>query len=89
MDVTKLKRSGACSDALAWLETQPNAATAWNACERGDWMLWILGKLCKRGTKLHRTVVLAACDCAELSIQYVTTGDLRPSSAIEIGRAHV
>lgn len=25
-----------------WLETQPDAQTAWQNCKRGDWMWWVL-----------------------------------------------
>jgi hypothetical protein len=31
-----------CCDAVEWLEKQPDAQTAWNTCERGDWMWWAL-----------------------------------------------
>jgi len=31
-----------CFDAVEWLEKQPDAQTAWNTCERGDWMWWAL-----------------------------------------------
>lgn len=41
----KLLSLNACSDAREWAEQQPDAQTAWNTCERGDWMLWLLGKL--------------------------------------------
>ena len=34
-----------CTDALAWLRTQPDAKTAWEKSERGDWMLYHAGKL--------------------------------------------
>jgi len=31
-----------CSDAIAWLEKERDAATAWQNCQRGDWMWWTL-----------------------------------------------
>ena len=34
-----------CADALAWLRTQPDAQTAWDKSERGDWMLYHAGRL--------------------------------------------
>ena len=42
-----LTRIGACKEAKNWLdaEERPTAQAAWDACERGDWMLWILGRL--------------------------------------------
>lgn len=32
---------GACAEGLSWLEGK-NGQSAWDACERGDWMLWVL-----------------------------------------------
>lgn len=31
-----------CDDAVTWLENQPDIETAWETCERGDWMIWAL-----------------------------------------------
>lgn len=31
-----------CETAVAWAETQPDFASAWVACERGDWLAWLL-----------------------------------------------
>ena len=31
-----------CQDAIDWLETQPDLATAWETCPRGDWLWWAL-----------------------------------------------
>lgn len=35
---------GACDEAIMWANSQPDFATAWQTCERGDWMLWIAAK---------------------------------------------
>ena len=37
-----LSREGACQEAVAWTATQPDRQTAWDSCDRGDWMLWLL-----------------------------------------------
>ena len=58
-----LVRLGACGEAVEWAKTQPSLKTAWNTCERGDWMLWLAARI---GVD-RRAIVLAACDCAELS----------------------
>ena len=34
-----------CAEAAEWLETQPDIATAWDCCQRGDWMMWLLTNL--------------------------------------------
>ena len=31
-----------CANAITWLNTQRDAATAWQNCQRGDWMWWTL-----------------------------------------------
>ena len=31
-----------CADAITWLNTQRDAATAWQNCQHGDWMWWTL-----------------------------------------------
>ena len=45
MKTTKLEKLNACSDARAWVLTQKDYKTAWQNCERGDWMLWLVKKL--------------------------------------------
>ena len=71
---------GACSEALAWLRTQPDAATAWEACERPDWLIWWL----KRQPATDRkTLVRIACACARTALRFVPEGEERPLFAIE------
>jgi hypothetical protein len=79
----KLIELDACEEARVWAEGK-SLAKAWNTCERGDWMLWLAGRLCDR-----KIVVLAACDCAELSLKHVPEGEDRPRKAIETARAWV
>ena len=31
-----------CSEARAWLDSQPDIQTAWKNCPRGDWLWWAL-----------------------------------------------
>lgn len=71
-----------CGYAKDWAKKQKSAASAWATCERGDWMLWLLGKWCDSDVQ-HRRIVLAACDCARLSLKYVEPGEERPLRAIE------
>ena len=72
----KLKAFGACNKAVEWARTQPSATAAWKACERGDWMLWLLGERC-RTTAQHRRLVLAACDCAATALKYIPKDEKR------------
>lgn len=53
---------GACEEARAWAGDR-DPRTAWAECERGDWLLWLAG----RAGIDRRTLVQAACDCAELA----------------------
>jgi len=41
----KLAALTPCSPAVEWAREQPSEATAWQTCQRGDWMLWLVGKL--------------------------------------------
>jgi hypothetical protein len=87
----KLSRVGACEEAREWARTQPDAETAWNNCERGDWMLWIIGRTAagKPWSEERKPLVLAACKCARLALKYVPKGEKRPRKAIETAEAWV
>ena len=82
--ITYLKKQGPCHDAIVYAKGFKTLQETWDACERGDWMLWILGKQSgKPGTKSRKKLVLTACKCARLSLKYVTKGDKRPLKAIQ------
>lgn len=73
-----------CEDALTWARSQDTAEAAWTACERGDWMLWLLGKLSGAPESDGRKkLVLAACECARLALPYGRDGKHSPRIAIE------
>ena len=76
IDLTKMR---ACGDAAEWVAAQPDDRTAWETCERGDWMLWLAARV---GVSLE-DVVLAACACARLALRHVPEGEERPRIAIE------
>ena len=84
MKTLELKSLGACKEAVDWVATQPDAATAWRTCQRGDWMLWLAGRLSgKPWSVKRRRLVLCACECARLALKYVRPGEDRPRLAIE------
>ena len=86
MDVSKLKALGACSEGVEWAESQVDDASAWAACERGDWMLWLLSH--KTGGPWgegRKALVLTACECARLSLRY--TKDPRALKCVEVVEA--
>jgi hypothetical protein len=77
-----------CSDAAKWLAEQKTPAPAWKDCQRGDWMMWILGKLSgEPGSDARKKLVLCACECARLALPHVKAGELRPLKAIETAEA--
>ena len=56
----------ACQLAVDWCRTQPDLATAWAACERADWMLWLAGRLSgPAGDPRRITLALACADCTD------------------------
>jgi hypothetical protein len=84
MKTTKLEKLNACSSALRWVSEQKNQQQAWDDCKRGDWMLWLLGKLSgEPESKKRKKLVLTACECARLSLHLVEDGEERPRIAIE------
>ena len=77
----QLKSMRACPDAVEWVGRR-GLRTAWRDCKRGDWMLWLAGRL----DIDRKLLVLAACDCAETALQYVPDGEDRPAAAIQTAR---
>ena len=81
-----------CGEALRWLRTQPDAATAWATCQRGDWMLWIAGKLSGEvGFASRLKLVGAAADCAATALPLYESnhpGDSRVRDCIDACRGH-
>ena len=77
----------ACPEAREWASGK-SLAVVWKTCKRGDWLLWLCGKMAdKPNWPTREEVVLAACDCAELSLKYVPEGEERPRKCIETTRA--
>jgi len=77
---------GACQEAVIWAKGKSLAQT-WRTCKRGDWLLWLCGKMVdKPNWPTRKQIVLAACSCAETSLKYVPSGEDRPRAAIETAR---
>ncbi|MCK5022761.1 MAG: hypothetical protein KAS04_01175, partial [Candidatus Aenigmarchaeota archaeon] len=86
--IVYLRKLGACPQAVEWAKDYPTLQQAWNNCERGDWMLWLVGK--QSGppkSKSRKKLVLTVCKCARLSLKYVTKGEKRPLKAIQTAEA--
>jgi len=82
--IRKLMKIKACKKAVSYARQQPNWQAAWDKCERGDWMLWLLGKLSGPSeSKSRKKLVLTTCKCARLSLKYIPKKEKRPLVAIE------
>lgn len=58
-----LRKLGACSEAMEWLRSLPkgtSAQQAWEACPRGDWPLWLAGRVGIERAALVRAAAAAA-----------------------------
>ena len=75
---TKLLELHACEEAIEWAGDK-SPKEVWNTCERGDWMLWLAGKLDVDG----KLLVKAACACAREALVHVPDSESRPRIAIE------
>jgi len=74
---TKLELFNPCAEALEYARSKPSFAAAWRDCKRGDWMLWILGRLSGPPDSVSRkALVAAAVDCAALARKH-TSGKTR------------
>jgi hypothetical protein len=83
----KLRTLEACTAAIEWLKSTDHATlqSAWDACEKPDWMLWLLHRL---GAD-KKIMVTLACDCAETSLHLYAKrypDDDRPANAIRVAR---
>jgi len=86
--IDKLNKLKACSEAVKWAKEMKNGQSAWDNCERGDWMLWLVGKMSGKPESVKRKkLVLCVCECARLALVHVPKGELRPLKAIETAEA--
>lgn len=63
----KLRPLHACAESLQWAKGYTSATKAWRECQRGDCMLWLVGKqITSPPWSDSRKPLLACClDCAE------------------------
>ncbi len=82
-----LHELGACSSAVEWAHGK-TLHVVWESCDRGDWLLWLAGRMAdKKGWPTRKQLVLAACACAAHALKYVPKSEERPKKAIQIARA--
>ena len=84
MDQKNLRKLLPCEEGLAYAESFSSLQEAWDKCARGDWMLWLLGRLSRKpNTASRKKLVLTSCACIRLSLKHVPAGEERPGRAIE------
>ncbi len=72
----RLDRLGVCREGVEWARGR-TPADAWRDCPRGDWLMWLAGRLSgPPESASSRRVVRAAVACARLSLPYVREKDL-------------
>ena len=82
--IIELKKLKACHEAVEYANQFDTLQVVWDNCERGDWMLWLIGKGVKGPrSKSRKKLVLTACECARLALKYVKKGEKRPLKAIQ------
>jgi hypothetical protein len=77
-----LKKLNACREAVKWAKDYTTINDAWNACHRGDWMLWFASKI--KGDR--RILTLAKGKCAETAIHLMK--DKRSIDAVKAAIAY-
>jgi hypothetical protein len=77
MNLLNLENLGACREAIKFSLQFNTSEEAWNACERGDWMLWLAKKLKVDNHKL----TLAKGMCANTVIHLMK--DQRSKDAVK------
>ena len=82
----KLLKLNPCQEAVDWASQYESMKEVWEHCRRGDWMLWLAGRLCD-GEDGRKQLVLCACECARTSLKHVAKGENRPRVAIETAEA--
>ncbi len=82
--INYLEKLNACNEAVIWAEQFNSMQEAWDNCERGNYMLWLLGS--QSGppeSKSRKRLVLTVCKCARLSLKHVPKDEKRPLKAIQ------
>ena len=78
----------ACEEARAWAKGK-SLSTVYKTCKRGDWLLWLFGKMAdKPGWPSRNAVILAACDCAEIAFKFLPKGETRPQECVAVVRSY-
>ena len=82
--IKKIKSLNACSESLKDALNFTTSQELWDKCERGDWMLWLIGGTSgEPGCEKRKKLVITACKCAGLALRYAEKGERLPLKSIE------
>jgi hypothetical protein len=79
----RIKHLEPCQNATKWAKGYTSPVKAWRECQRGDWMLWLVGKVSgPPESEGRKKLVLCACECARLALpifenRYLNDGRVR------------
>jgi chemotaxis protein histidine kinase CheA len=80
--IRAIKKLGACEEAVKDAHNFKTSEELWLACERGDWMLWLIGRTIQRSDEVAlRKLTLVKARCAKLVIHLMK--DERSKKAVE------
>src|ERR1700761_6552687 len=88
-DLTLLKSYHPCSEGIKWARTQESLAQAWEACERSDWMLWIIDRKCPLTQGLAVRLAIKFADKQLHEFEKAYPSDKRPREALNAAMAWV
>ena len=81
--VDYLESLNACEEAVDYAKGFATLQSAWDACARGDWMLWLIGRTIDLSDESAlRTFTLAKARCAKLA--YHLMKDERSRNAVKV-----
>ena len=65
--IKQLNKLNACSAAVKYAKKFETLQSAWDSCERAEWMFWLIGKTTqsKAWSDERKPIVLCALECAE------------------------
>lgn len=72
----------ACKTGAEFARQYETMAEVWAACERADWLIWILVRLGGHDRELR----LFACACAEIALYRIENPDPRSIEAVRVTR---
>ena len=86
MNVDRLASIEACKPGTDWTKIQAMPDQAWSDCERGDWLMWLLGATCagEPWSDHRKPLVRILAECLAWILPKFPRGELRPRRMREV-----